>query len=284
MTLCVVGSVWDMTVPNIKLNNGVDIPQLGFGVFQVPPPETKTAVLTALETGYRHIDTARIYKNEEGVGQAIAESGIARDELFVTTKLWNSAQGFDSTFKAFDNSIAKLGLDYVDLYLIHWPTPARDTYVETWKAFEKLYADGRIRAIGVSNFRTEDLQRLIEMGLTVPAINQIELHPQLVQDDLREFHAKHEIVTEAWSPLAQGKVFGEKTIKDIAEAHGKSPAQIVIAWHLALGNVVIPKSVTPSRIAENLDVFDINLTADEIEAISALNADSRIGPDPGSLN
>lgn len=273
-----------MTVPYIELNNGISIPQLGFGVFQVPPPETKSVVANALEAGYRHVDTAKIYGNEEGVGEAVAESGIAREELFITTKLWNSDQGFDSTLRAFDTSIGLLGLEYVDLYLIHWPTPANDTFVDTWKAFEKLYADERVRAIGVSNFRREDLQRLLDLGLTVPAINQIELHPQLVQDDLREFHAKHEIATEAWSPLAQGKVFGEKAITDIAAAHGKSPAQIVIAWHLAIGNVVIPKSVTPSRIAENLDVFDITLSDDEVAAITALNADSRIGPDPAEFN
>ena len=273
-----------MTVPNIELNNGVSIPQLGFGVFQVPPADTKAAVATALETGYRHIDTAKIYGNEEGVGEAIAESGIAREELFITTKLWNSDQGYESTLKAFETSISLLGLDYIDLYLIHWPTPAKDNFVDPWKALEKLYADNRVRAIGVSNFRPEDLQRLLDLGLTVPAINQIELHPQLVQEELRTFHAKHDIVTEAWSPLAQGKVFGEKAIVDIAAAHGKSPAQIVIAWHLALGNVVIPKSVTPSRIAENLDVFDFSLSDAEIDAITALNTDSRIGPDPAELN
>ena len=273
-----------MTIPNIKLNNGVSIPQLGFGVFQVPPAETKAAVKTALETGYRHIDTARIYGNEEGVGEAIAESGIAREELFITTKLWNDDQGYDSTLAAFETSIKKLGLDYLDLYLIHWPTPAKDTYVDTWKAFETLYADKRVRAIGVSNFRIEDLQRLIDLGLTVPAINQIELHPQLVQSELRAFHAKHEIATEAWSPLAQGKVFSEKAIIDIAEKHGKSPAQIVIAWHLAIGNVVIPKSVTPSRIAENLNVFDFSLSDEEIAAILAINTDTRVGPDPSTVN
>jgi len=273
-----------VTVPNIELNNGVSIPQLGFGVFQVPPEDTKAAVATALETGYRHIDTAMIYGNEEGVGEAIADSGIARERLFITTKLWNNDQGYDSTLAAFETSIKKLGLDYIDLYLIHWPTPAKDNYVETWKAFEKLYADKRVRAIGVSNFRAEDLQRLIDLGLTVPAINQIELHPQLAQEELRVFHAKHEIATEAWSPLAQGKVFGEKTITDIAEAHGKSPAQIVIAWHLSIGNVVIPKSVTPSRIAENLDVFDISLSDDEIAAITALDRGGRIGLDPARFN
>lgn len=273
-----------MTVPNIEFHNGVSIPQLGFGVFQVPPPETKAAVTTALEAGYRHIDTAKIYGNEEGVGEAVAESDIARDDLFITTKLWNTDQGYDSTLKAFETSIGLLGLDYVDLYLIHWPTPAKDTFVDTWRAFEKLYADERVRAIGVSNFRAEDLQRLLDAGLSVPVINQIELHPQLVQDELRTFHAKHGIATEAWSPLAQGKVFGEQALVDIAEAHGKSPAQIVIAWHLALGNVVIPKSVTPSRIAENIDVFDIELSDAEISAITALNADSRIGPDPGEFN
>ena len=273
-----------MTVPTIELNNGVSIPQLGFGVFQVPPPDTKAAVATALETGYRHIDTAKIYGNEEGVGQAIAESGIDREELFITTKLWNSDQGTDSTLKAFDTSIGKLGLDYVDLYLIHWPAPAKDSFVDTWRAFEKLYADGRVRAIGVSNFRPVELRRLLDLGLTVPAINQIELHPQLTQDELRAFHTDHEIATEAWSPLAQGRVFGEQAIVDIAKAHGKTPAQTVIAWHLALGNVVIPKSVTPSRIAENLDVFDIALSDEEIASITALNQDSRVGPDPADVN
>ena len=273
-----------MTIPNIELNNGVSIPQLGFGVFQVPPNDTKAAVRTALQTGYRHIDTARIYGNEEGVGEAIGESGIAREELFITTKLWNDDQGYESTLAAFETSMKKLNLDYLDLYLIHWPTPAKDTYVDTWKAFETLYADKHVRAIGVSNFRTEDLQRLIDLGLTVPAINQIELHPQLIQSELREFHSKHEMTTEAWSPLAQGKVFGEKTLTAIAEKHGKSPAQVVIAWHLALGNVVIPKSVTPSRIAENFDVFDITLSDDEIGAITALDRGSRVGPDPSTVN
>lgn len=273
-----------VTVPTIELNNGVTIPQLGFGVFQVPPPETKVAVAAALETGYRHIDTAKIYGNEEGVGQAVAESGIARDELFITTKLWNSDQGHDSALAAFDTSIAKLGLDYVDLYLIHWPTPSNDRSIDTWKAFEKLYADERVRAIGVSNFRAEDLQRILDLGLTVPTVNQIELQPNLVQQELREFHAKHDIATEAWSPLAQGKVLGDKPIVDIAEEHGKSPAQIVLAWHLALGNVVIPKSVTPSRIAENFDIFDIALSDDEVASITALNSDSRVGPDPVDVN
>ncbi|MBC7594483.1 MAG: aldo/keto reductase [Kineosporiaceae bacterium] len=273
-----------MTIPNIELNNGVSIPQLGFGVFQVPPEETKAAVKTALEAGYRHVDTARIYGNEEAVGEAIAESGIAREELFITTKLWNDDQGYDSTLAAFEASINKLGLDYLDLYLIHWPTPAKDTYVDTWKAFESLYADKRVRAIGVSNFRIEDLQRLFDLGLSVPTINQIELHPQLVQRELREFHAKHEIATEAWSPLAQGKVFSEDTIIAIAKNHGTSPAQVVIAWHLALGNVVIPKSVTPSRIADNLNVFDFSLSDEEVAAITGLDRGSRVGPDPSDLN
>lgn len=273
-----------MTVPTIELNNGVSIPQLGFGVFQVPPPETKAAVATALQTGYRHIDTARIYGNEEGVGQAVAESGIPRNELFITTKLWNDDQGFDSTLKAFDRSIGLLGLDYVDLYLIHWPTPEKDNFIETWKAFEQLYADKRVRAIGVSNFRPEDLQRVLDLGLTVPAINQIELSPQLIQGDLREFHAKHEIATEAWSPLAQGRVFDKQAIVEIAKAHSKSPAQIVIAWHLAIDNVVIPKSVTPSRIAENLDVFDFTLSEDDVAAITALDTGTRVGPDPVDVN
>jgi len=273
-----------MTIPNIELNNGVSIPQLGFGVFQVPPPETRDVVRKALAAGYRHIDTAKIYRNEEAVGQAVAESGIPRDDLFITTKLWNADQGYDSTLVAFDESIGKLGLEQIDLYLIHWPTPARNTFVDTWKAMESLYADKRIRAIGVSNFRVEDLQKLLDLGLTVPTINQIELHPLLVQEELRAFHAKHEIITEAWSPLAQGRVLDEAAITDIAREHGKSPAQIVLAWHLALGNVVIPKSVTPSRIAENLEVFDVELSEAEVAAISALDDGTRVGPDPNTLN
>lgn len=272
-------------VPPIVLNNGVEMPQLGFGVWQVPDAEAETAVATALEAGYRSIDTAAAYGNEEGTGRAIARSGVPREELFVTTKLWNSDQGYDATLRAFDASVSKLGLDFVDLYLIHWPTPERDLYVETYKAFEKLYADGRVRAIGVSNFLPEYLERLTAETSVVPAVNQIELHPHLQQHASREYHAERGIATEAWSPLGQGKGLLEvPAIVAIARKHERTPAQVVLRWHLQLGNVVIPKSVTPSRIRENIDVFDFALDAEDLAAISALNEDRRIGPDPARLN
>jgi diketogulonate reductase-like aldo/keto reductase len=272
------------TVPTVTLNNGVEIPQLGFGVFQVPDAETTAAVSAALEAGYRSIDTAAIYGNEAGVGAALASSGIAREDLFVTTKLWNADQGYDATLRAFDASLAKLGLDHVDLYLIHWPTPARDLYRETWQAIEKLAADGRIRAAGVSNFQPAHLRRLLEGSALVPAVNQIELHPGLQQRELRSLHAELGIATEAWSPLAQGAVLGEPALTKIAERHGKSPAQVVLRWHLQLGNVVIPKSVTPARIRENLDVFDFVLDDEEMSAIATLDRGLRTGPDPDILN
>jgi len=270
--------------PTVTLNNGIEIPQLGFGVFQVPDPETAAAVTSALEAGYRSIDTAAIYGNEAGVGQALAASGIARDELFVTTKLWNADQGYDATLKAFDASLAKLGLDFVDLYLIHWPTPARDLYRESWRAIEKLAGEGRVRAAGVSNFQPAHLRRLLDDSSLVPAVNQIELHPGLQQRELRRLHAELGIATEAWSPLAQGAVLGEPALTSIAERYGKSPAQVVLRWHLQLGNVVIPKSVTPSRIRENADVFDFALTEDEMTAIAGLDQGLRTGPDPDTLN
>jgi 2,5-diketo-D-gluconate reductase A len=268
-------------VPTIELNNGVALPQLGFGVFLVPPGETEAAVATALSTGYRHIDTARLYENEGEVGAAIAKSGIPRDEIFVTTKLWNSDQGYDAARAAFDKSLEQLGFDYVDLYLVHWPLPKLDRYVETWRALEKIAGEGRARAIGVSNFQIPHLQRLLDETGTVPAVNQVELHPHLTQAPLRAFHAQHGIVTEAWSPLARGgSVLTDPRIGAIAAAHGKTPAQVVLHWHIQVGNVVIPKSVTPSRIAENLDVFGFTLTDDEVATIESLNADTRIGPDP----
>ncbi|MGI9083772.1 MAG: aldo/keto reductase [Aeromicrobium sp.] len=269
-----------MTVPTIDLNNGVSIPQLGFGVFQVPPEDTVGVVTQALDAGYRHIDTARIYRNEKGVGEAIAASSLSPDDIFVTTKLWNTDHGTDEVLEAFDGSMGRLGLDVLDLYLIHWPAPQQDRFVDTWKAFEKLHADGRVRAIGVSNFRVEDLQRLLDLGLTVPVVNQIELHPYLTQDELRSFHDAHEIVTEAWSPIAQGAVLDDPLVAEVATANDATPAQVVIAWHLALGNIVIPKSVSPERITENFASTEVKLGNDEIDAITALNRDERTGPDP----
>nr|WP_202448406.1 aldo/keto reductase [Streptomyces sp. SID2999] len=261
------------------------MPQLGFGVWQVPDDEAERAVATALETGYRSIDTAAIYGNEEGTGKAIAASGVPREDLFVTTKLWNSDQGYDSTLRAFDTSLEKLGLDYLDLYLIHWPLPARDNYLDTYKAFEKLYSDGRIRAIGVSNFLPEHLQRLIAETSVIPAVDQIELHPQLQQRAAREFNAEQGIATEAWSPLGQGKGLLEvPAIVAIARKHGRTPAQVVLRWHIQLGNIVIPKSVTPSRIKENIEVFDFSLDDEDLAAISALNEDKRLGPDPATFD
>ncbi|MCX2926837.1 aldo/keto reductase [Streptomyces sp. NEAU-W12] len=272
-------------VPPITLNNGVTMPQLGFGVWQVPDPEAETAVTAALEAGYRSIDTAAVYGNEEGTGRAVAASGIPREDLFVTTKLWNDDQGYDTTLRAFDTSLSKLGLDYVDLYLIHWPMPARGRYVDTYRAFEKLHAEGRIRAIGVSNFLPEHLEHLLEETSVVPAVNQIELHPHLQQSAAREYHAERGIATEAWSPLGSGKGLLEvPAIVAIARKHGRTPAQVVLRWHLQLGNVVIPKSVTPSRIEENIDVFDFSLDTEDLAAINALNEDRRLGSDPATVN
>ncbi len=272
-------------VPPIILNDGVEMPQLGFGVWQVPDDEAETAVTTALEAGYRSIDTAAIYENERGTGKAIAASGVAREELFVTTKLWNSDQGYDATLRAFDSSLEKLGLEYVDLYLIHWPLPSKGLAIDTYKAFEKIRADGRAKSIGVSNFLPEHLEKLISETSVVPAVNQIELHPHLQQRASREFHAEQGIATEAWSPLGQGKGLLEvPAIVAIAQKHGRTPAQVVLRWHIQLGNVVIPKSVTPSRIKENIDVFGFELDPEDMAAISALNEDRRLGPDPATFD
>jgi 2,5-diketo-D-gluconate reductase A len=271
------------SVPLTDLGSGVFVPQLGFGVFQVPPAETEQSVLTALEAGYRHIDTAMIYGNEEGVGAAVAGSDVSRDDVFVTTKLWNDDQGAVAAPAAFEASLDRLGLDSVDLYLVHWPAPARGLVVETWETMLEIQASGRARAVGVSNFRPQDLRTLAGLGLAMPAVNQIELHPYLTQVELRELHAELGIVTEAWSPLAQGAVLTDPDVTRIATEHDVSPAQVVLAWHLAIGNVVIPKSVTPGRIAENLASTQVELSADEVATLSGLDRNQRVGPHPDDV-
>ncbi|HEY5976663.1 MAG TPA: aldo/keto reductase [Solirubrobacterales bacterium] len=272
-----------MTVPTVTLHDGVEIPQLGFGVFQVPPEETQGVVEEAIATGYRHIDTAAAYRNERGVGAAIAGSGIPRDEFFVTTKLWNSQQGYDSTLEAFEKSLGRLGMERVDLYLIHWPAPPQNLYVETWKAFERIREEGRSRTIGVSNFRVEDLERLRSETGSIPTVNQVELHPAFHQGELRAWQEQHRIVTEAWAPLGQGELLGEAPIVAVAERHGKTPAQAIIRWHLQLGNVVFPKSVTPERIRENFDVFDFELGDEDMAAFEEVDTGNRTGPDPATF-
>ncbi|MFD5096517.1 aldo/keto reductase [Amycolatopsis thailandensis] len=271
-------------VPSIRLNNGTSLPQLGFGVYKIGDDEVVDAVRTAIETGYRAIDTATLYANERGVGEAVRSSGLPREELFVTTKLWNTEHGYDSALRAFDTSMGELGLSYVDLYLIHWPLPSQDKYVETWRALEKIASDGRAKAIGVSNFQIPHLERLIEETGTVPAVNQIECHPWLQQPLLRDFHDKHEILTEAWSPLARGgDLLADEKITTIAGKHGKTPAQIVLRWHIEMNHLVIPKSVTPDRIKANMDVFDFALDAHDTAAIATLEQGKRLGPDPDTL-
>jgi 2,5-diketo-D-gluconate reductase A len=270
-------------VPNVRLSDGVEIPQLGFGVFQVPPEETQRAVEDALAAGYRHLDTAAAYRNERGVAAGIAASGVGRGEIFITTKLWNEDQGFDSTIAAFERSTENLDTDHVDLYLIHWPVPSRDLYLDTWRAFERIKAEGGARTIGVSNFRVEDLERLEREAGEMPTINQIELHPLLQQAELRAWHAAHGIATEAYSPLAQGEVLGDETLMTIAAHHQRTVAQVILRWHLQLGNVVIPKSVTPARVRENFDLFDFELTEDDLAAIARLDAGHRTGADPATF-
>ncbi len=271
------------SIPALRLRDGVEIPQLGFGVFQVPAAETQGVVEEALAAGYRHIDTAAAYENEAGVGAAIAASGIGREEVFVTTKLWNDDQGYDATLRAFELSQHRLGFEYVDLYLIHWPAPAGDRYLDTWRAFERIREEGGARSIGVSNFRVEDLERLRAEADEQPTVNQIELHPLLQQAELRAWHEDHDVATEAWSPLAKARVLEHPTIEAIAASLGRTPAQVILRWHLQLGNVVIPKSVTPERIHENAEIFDFELSEDDLDAIARLDAGERTGPDPGEF-
>ena len=267
--------------PRLSFNDGKTIPQLGLGVWKTPNGEAASVVKTALDTGYRHIDTAAIYENEEGVGEGIRQSGLPRGDVFLTTKLWNNDQGYDSTLKAFDASLKRLGTDYVDLYLIHWPAPRKGLFVDTWRAFVKLQQEGRIRSIGVSNFYPEHLEKLIGETEVVPVINQIELHPDFQQTEARQVHARHGILTESWSPLGQGKLMQDRAIRAMAERLGRTPAQIIIRWHIENGLVVIPKSSNPARIAENFDVFDFTLSADDMNQLKALDdAGARLGPDP----
>lgn len=272
-------------VPTVALNNGVEMPQLGFGVFLVPADEVIEPTRAAIDAGYRLIDTATLYGNEEGVGQAIADSGVPREELFITTKVWNSDHGYDNTLRAFDESAKRLGLDRIDLYLIHWPQPQRGLYVETWRALERLYDDGRVRAIGVSNFTQAHLRRLLEDADLVPAVNQVELHPGFPQESLREFHLAHGIVTESWSPLGRGHgLLDTPVVARIAAEQGVTPAQAVLRWHVQLGFVAIPKSRDTDRIRANIDVFGFTLSDEQMAALSALDRPGRIGPDPDAFN
>jgi 2,5-diketo-D-gluconate reductase A len=270
-----------MSHPTLYLNDGAMMPQLGFGVWQVENSQAASVVREAIDAGYRSVDTAAIYRNEEGVGEAIRSTDVPRGDLFITTKLWNDDQGYDTTLKAFDASLKRLGLDHVDLYLIHWPAWKRDAYADTWRAFVKLKEEGRTKSIGVSNFQVTHLQRLFDETGVVPAVNQIELHPRFQQKALCDFHAEHGIATESWSPLGRGALIDDPTIATLARKHGKTPAQIIIRWHLDNGLIVIPKSVTPSRIRENIDVFDFTLDAEDMRVIEKLDdKDGRTGPDP----
>lgn len=269
----------------VTLNNGLEMPQLGFGVWQIPEEEVTAAVSSAIEAGYRSIDTAKVYGNEAGVGKAIQSSNVAREDLFITTKVWNADQGYESTLQAFEESMEKLGLDYLDLYLIHWPTPEYDTYVDSYKALEKLYHDGRVKAIGVCNFNLAHLERIMDECEVVPALNQVECHPYLQQKELKEFCEQHDIYVEAYSPLMNGRdVLDNEVITKIAKKHNKTSAQVILRWHLQSESVVIPKSVTPSRIKENLDVFDFELSESDMADIASLDQGVRINHEPAEMN
>ena len=271
-------------VPTIQLNNGVEIPQLGFGVFKVPPEQTEDVTGTALEVGYRHVDTAQMYGNEAGVGRAVRAAGLARDEVFVTSKLDNPNHARDDALRSFDGTLAELGFDHVDLFLIHWPLPEVGDYVETWHAMEEIYRSGRARAIGVSNFQPHHLRRLLAAAEVVPAVNQVEVHPYLAQDEVRAFNAEHGIVTEAWAPIARGRVLDDPVITTIAKRLERTPAQVTLRWAVQRGDVVFPKSVTRSRVEENFRLFDFELTDDDMAEITALDRHERTGPDPDKMN
>lgn len=275
-------------IPHVTLNNNISMPQIGLGVYLMPSDQTAENVSHALESGYRLIDTAAAYGNEEGVGQGIKQSGLPREEIFVTTKLWNSEHQYDKALKAFETSLQKLGLEYIDLYLIHWPLPMEDQYLDAWKALEKIYKDGRAKAIGVSNFKQNHIDRLLQESEIVPAVLQIEIHPTFNQPELRQYASEHNIQVESWYPLGGQKSVGEllklPLIVNMAQKYHKTPAQIVLRWHIELGLVTIPKSSHPARVKENIDIFDFQLTQDEVQAISALDTGVRLGSDPDTAD
>lgn len=266
--------------PTVTLNNGQQIPQLGLGVYKLETDIAEGLIHQAIEVGYRRIDTASFYGNEAEVGAGVRTSGLAREELFVTTKIWNEDQGYDRTLAAIDESLSRLDIDYIDMLLIHWPKPEQDLYLETWLAFEKALAAGKLRGIGVSNFQPHHLERLLAAGGTIPALNQVELHPGLQQVQVRAFNTKHGIATEAWSPLARGRFDENEQVLSIAQKHGKSPAQVIIRWHIELGNLVIPKTATASRLRENISVFDFKLDSEDLNKIASLDSGLRTGPNP----
>lgn len=268
----------------VQLNNGVKMPQLGLGVYKVTEEEIERAVKAALESGYRAIDTAQFYENEKALGNVLKETDIPREDLFITTKVWNSHQGYEKTLEAFDASLEKLGLEYVDLYLVHWPCPDFDLYIETYRALEKLYNEGKVKAIGVSNFNIEHLERLLKECDVTPVLNQVECHPYLQQQALKAFCREHDIHVEAWAPLMKGKLMEDEVIKTLATKHQKTPAQIILRWHLQNETIVIPKSVTPSRIKENIDVFDFALTKEDMEEIATLDRGERQGKEPNEMH